>query len=108
MEVNAFEFVRPRGAMPKPKHGSKWRIGRPPYIGWWLARNGWETPGWRWWDGRHWSLASPRSNNAHQAGALAQFEAQNSAAIAWCWDWPKFARVPRINPATGAVTGGVQ
>ena len=45
---------------------------------------------------------------ALQAGALAQFEAQNGAAIAWCWDWPDGARVPRVNPATGAVTGGVQ
>ena len=28
--------------------------------------------------------------------------------LAWCMDWPEGARVPRINPATGAVTGGVQ
>ena len=127
--MNAFESVRPRGAMPPlvrallypenspsaripvsptPRVGSKWRTGKPLHAGWWLTRLGYSKAEWRWWDGRHWSLASPRSNNANQAGALAQFEAQNSAAIAWCWDWPKFARVPRVNPATGAVTGGVQ
>lgn len=134
--MNAFELVRPRGRatlppaqrsakVPGPRsqivvgdspidtalpHGMikarKWRIGAPPHVGWWLARQGMATAGWCWWNGRVWSVASPRSNNAVQAAALAQFEADRSETIVWCVDWPAGALVPRVDPDTGAVTGG--
>lgn len=127
MEVNAFESVRPRGAMPPlvrallypanspsaripvsptPRVGSKWRTGKPLHAGWWLTRLGYSKAEWRWWDGERWSLPSNSSNSAVDAAAVAQFASSTSFAMAWCMDWPEGARVPRINPATGVITGG--
>ena len=40
------------------------------------------------------------------AAAVAQFASSTSFAMAWCMDWPEGARVPRVNPATGVITGG--
>ncbi|MGB3882011.1 MAG: hypothetical protein WA955_15685 [Diaphorobacter nitroreducens] len=135
--MNAFELVRPRGsvtvtAVPRSAkapglrshivvgdspidtalpqgliRARKWRIGAPPHVGWWLARQGMATAGWRWWDGRVWSVPSPRSNNAKEAAALAQFVADRSESIVWCADYPPDARVPRVDPATDKVSGGV-
>ena len=120
MEVNAFESVRQRGvplpitapaATVVPQElvaARKWRIGPPPHAGWWLTRLGYSKAAWRWWDGERWSLPSSSSNSAVDAAAVAQFASNTSFAMAWCMDWPEGARVPRVNPATGAVTGGVQ
>lgn len=135
--MNAFESVRPRGSVtmlavaravrtPGPRshivvgdspidtalpqgliRARKWRIGAPPHVGWWLARQGMGTAGWRWWDGRVWSVPSPRSNDAKEAAALAQFAADRSESIVWCADYPPDARVPRVDPAAGNITGGV-
>lgn len=115
--VNAFESVRQRYAeapKPAPKPAvphslvaaRKWRIGAPPHIGWWKARQGMSSTGWRWWNGEVWSLPANPSKTAVEARALAQFQADRSSSIAWCMDWPEAARVQRINPATGEVTGG--
>ena len=126
--MNAFESVRPRGAMPPlvrallypanspsaripvsptPRVGSRWRIGAPPHVGWWKTRKGMSGAEWRWWDGAAWSW--PVASNAGDAAiAKAMRPWGDAAAIVWCMDWPEGARVPRINPATGAVTGGVQ
>ena len=136
MALNAFESVRPRGAMPplvrallhpeksavvrpvaKPAAkpavphslvaARKWRIGPPPHAGWWKTRKGMAGAEWRWWDGIAWSW--PVASNAGDAAiAKAMRPWGDAAAIVWCWDWPDGARVPRINPATGVMTGGVQ
>ena len=129
MALNAFEFVRPRGALPplvrallypenspavraevgpKPRAGSKWRTGKPLHAGWWLTRLGYSKIEWRWWDGKRWSVACSPSSGAENAAAAACFACDASSAVTWCMDWPEGARVPRVNPATGAVTGGVQ
>ena len=125
--MNAFESVRPRGAMPplvrallapanshlattvvgpKPRAGSKWRTGKPLHAGWWLTRLGYSKAAWRWWDGERWSLPSSSANSAVSAASVAQFASSTSFAMAWCMDWPEGARVQRINPETGEVTGG--
>lgn len=137
MEVNAFESVRPRGAMPPlvrallyPEKSAevrpvakkaprvrvlpdglmaarKWRIGAPPHVGWWKTRNGMSGAEWRWWDGMAWSWpVAPNAGDAAIAKAMRPWG--DEAAIVWCWDWPDGARVPRINPATGEVTGGAK
>lgn len=126
--MNAFESVRPKPEPmpplvrallapanspvattvvgPKPRAGSKWRTGKPLHAGWWLTRLGYSRAEWRWWDGKRWSAASSRANNAVSAAAMAQFASSTDFAMTWCTDWPEGARVPRINPATGVITGG--
>ena len=120
MALNAFESVRPRGAVVGPVAkkaprvlvlpddlvaARKWRIGPPPHAGWWKTRKGMSGAEWRWWDGAAWSF--PVCSRA-QAPAIAKAMRQwrDVVAIVWCWDWPDGARVPRVNPATGVITGG--
>ena len=91
---------------PKPRAGSKWRTGKPLHAGWWLTRLGYSKAEWRWWDGERWSVACSPSSGAENAAAAACFACDASSAVTWCMDWPEGARVPRVNPATGAVTGG--
>lgn len=135
--VNAFESVRPRGDMPPlvrslpyppPSAGvrpvvekaprvrvlpddmmasRKWRIGAPPHVGWWKTRKGMSGAEWRWWDGAAWSWpVAPQARAAAIDKAMRPW--RDAVAIVWCWDWPDGARVQRVNPATGAVTGGAQ
>ena len=125
--MNAFESVRPRGVGltgmradglfagyssartsggMAPRVGSKWRTGKPLHAGWWLTRLGYSKAAWRWWDGERWSLPSSSANSAVSAASVAQFASSTYFAMAWCMDWPDGARVPRVNPATGVVTGG--
>ena len=102
------EKVAPRKvALPNELLASrKWRSGGAPHVGWWKARQGMGATGWRWWNGSVWSLPASPAKTASEAEALAQFHADRSASIAWCMDWPEGARVQRINPETGEVTGG--
>lgn len=85
---------------------SKWRAGPPPHVGWWLTktdRGRWDT-GWRWWWGTYWSWpVSARATPAQAAqGALV---ASMVDTVVWCHDWPKNARVQRINPESAEVSG---
>lgn len=115
--MNAFESVRPRGvplpitapaATVVPQElvaARKWRIGPPPHVGWWKTRKGMAGAEWRWWDGEAWSF--PVCSNARApAIAKALRPWRDAVAIVWCMDWPEGARVQRINPETGEVTGG--
>lgn len=115
--MNAFESVRQRcvplpitapAATVVPQElvaARKWRIGPPPHAGWWKTRKGMAGAEWRWWDGEAWSF--PVCSRA-QAPAIAKALRpwRDVVAIVWCMDWPEGARVQRINPETGEVTGG--
>lgn len=101
------EKVAPRKvALPNELLASrKWRIGDPLHVGWWKTRKGMSGAEWRWWDGAAWSW--PVASNAGDAAiAKAMRPWLDAAAIVWCMDWPEGARVQRINPETGEVTGG--
>ena len=99
MALNAFESVRPRGAVVGPV------AKKAPRAGWWKTRKGMSGAEWRWWDGAAWSW--PVASNAGDAAiAKAMRPWLDAAAIVWCWDWPDGARVPRIDPLTGVCTGG--
>ena len=87
-----------------------WNTGAPPHVGWWVVKASFGEPGKfkAWWDGHMWSaqtcevgevpeFAIERLAN-HKAGA-------NGRWSNWCWIWPENARVARVNPETGEVTG---
>lgn len=80
--------------------------GPPPHIGWWNASISRSLFIWRWWDGRHWSEAVFTSSNAQAAARRANAKSKEAGRIYWSHLWPANARVPRINPDTGEVTGG--
>lgn len=80
---------------------SHWHKGAPPHIGWWRALDPCKAPDeWRWWNGRHWSVAAAPDTppkllpSRHRA-------AFDTTAILWSHDWPEGARVPRLDPRLG-------
>lgn len=83
----------------------KWRQGEPLHVGWWQCRCGHSASGWRWWDGAQWSQPAQSHLGPTDARAMARRKANLRARIEWRMDWPKGARVARINPVTGVVTG---
>lgn len=87
----------------------KWHAGEPPHAGWWLTKTpiegGKSAREWRWWIGTHWSLPV-RSGASARLAAQAAWQASYRDDIRWCYEWPDGARVQRINPVTGEVTGG--
>lgn len=88
---------------------SKWHAEDAPHVGWWLTKtpkeDGKSVREWRWWIGTHWSLPV-RSGASARLAAQAAWQASYRDDIRWCYEWPDGARVQRINPVTGEVTGG--
>lgn len=83
----------------------RWLNGPPPHVGWWLTMAEGIRMRWRWWDGQCWSLGALAIHSARYAGAQARQKPWPRAIFQWCYFWPPHARVARINPATGEVTG---
>jgi hypothetical protein len=83
----------------------KWHKGPPPHVGWWVASALNDIGAWRWWNGRFWSFPVHCSVCAEAASVSADMSTLNDLRIEWHPRYPKGARVPRINPATGEVTG---
>ena len=94
--------------MPENIFGTTMFPGKPPHVGWWLTLDSMGVKLWRWHDGVKWSMPVVDSVTPALAGWCAgnYTSLKNNFSIRWCWYWPKHARVPRINPATGEVTGG--
>jgi len=89
--------------------------GPPPHPGWWATswvhptHNGITTrSGWRFHDGQHWSVPVPTTATPEDVDYLAGLSSPPYYAktLRWYTFWPAHARVPRVNPATGEVTGG--
>lgn len=92
--------------------------GAPPHVGWWNSSvllcvggqergllNGWESC-WRWWDGDGWSFPYfPTASAASIASYVLSCRYQTGCEIIWSDYYPEAARVPRVNPETGEVTG---
>lgn len=99
--------------MTKP---SEWMPGPPPHPGWWNARVVGLTSDdlpfglmWGWWDGERWSTFVGPGESDMSAGPQARKIGIDDGAcghVRWSHYWPEGARVPRINPKTGEVTGG--
>ena len=87
-----------------------WNTGAPPHVGWWAVHASWGKLGdfHAWWDGKMWSNQTCSkdedcryaTNNlsAHEAGVYGDWSK-------WSWAWNEDARVARVNPETGEVTG---
>lgn len=72
----------------------------PPHRGWWSTETKWdETPVWRWWNGKVWSLTMRES----MTPAMVELRASMPSPVrkihtAYSNYWPENARVPRLNP----------
>ena len=91
--------------------------GKPPHVGWWATavRPDLETgkieQHWRWWDGKVWS--TPITAGEARSPSTAEVAGRRSEVpsiwgnndIFWSYEWPEKARVGRVNPDTGEVTG---
>ena len=90
------ETQRPKG----------WKKGAPPHIGVWFCRTIGTEPKWRWWSGEFWSVWNNENAQPHEVerdfnrGSI--FDVRE---IFWSFYWPENARVARVNPETGEVTG---
>ena len=84
-----------------------WHAGKPPHVGWWNASTMKYLQCWRWWNGKHWSEPAYEFDGVFCVSESAKTKASfDSAIMEWSYYWPENARVPRINPETGKVTGG--
>ena len=88
---------------------SRWQAGDAPHVGWWFTKvpggDGASLQAWRWWNGSYWSCPVRALASAPQAAKVASMPSYRDE-IRWCRDWPAGARVQRVNPRTGEVTGG--
>lgn len=94
------------------------RRGVPPHAGWWMTAvrpdlkpQGKAPKHWRWWDGKLWStLITPAEARSPSTSEVAGRRSEvpsiwGSNDIFWSYEWPEKARVGRVNPDTGEVTG---
>lgn len=87
-----------------------WNPGAPPHVGWWGVHASWGVPGdfHAWWDGYKWSnqTCSHDEDASYATKNLGTYDAGGRTEwSSWSWLWPKNARVARVNPETGEVTG---
>lgn len=85
-----------------------WHSGPPPHIGWWNASTHKNKEFWRWWSGERWSIGVHNMESSHCAMTWAYFLLTGEKGVQWTNYWPTNGRVPRINPATGKVTGKIK
>lgn len=74
-----------------------WHKEPPPYIGWWNASAAQSPSVWRWWNGKHWSLATEICASLYQV-KLFSSNRTRIRGIEWTDYHPKNARVPMIKP----------
>ena len=84
-----------------------WNSGPPPHVGWWNASATESDRYWRWWDGVRWSKPAISTDHPRIVAVLAKTKSdiRDPSIIKWTRHWPKNARVARVNPLTGEVTG---
>lgn len=87
-----------------------WNKGAPPHVGWWVVRGSFVVhSGFKaWWDGQMWSAQTCEFGEVPEFAIthLARYESGERGGWSnWCWLWPEHARVARVNPETGEVTG---
>lgn len=68
--------------------------GDPPCVGWFHTPTTEEPHIWRWWNGKHWSVAIGEKESINVVSFLATFP-EADPDIHWTNYWPKNARVPR-------------
>lgn len=83
------------------KRWTTWNEGPPPHVGWWLANMISSASLWSYWDGKRWSIAYL---DCELLPAELRWRPTHWK-VKWSAYYPKGARVKRINPETGEVTG---
>lgn len=81
-----------------------WNKGAPPHVGWWLAKdpNSTGRNEWRFWCGQNWSIFCSEKEDGADGNIHTDYSFEK---ISWTWTWHEHARVARVNPETGEVTG---
>lgn len=78
-----------------------WNTGAPPHVGWWLC-HAW----FRYFDGVNFSFGVKENHVIYHVKRNSKKHVVVPVeAVMWSWDWPEHARVARVNPDTGEVTG---
>ena len=85
----------------------EWIEGDPPHVGWWNASRCEDWNAWRWWDGSAWSsCAYPTFGMDAVIDASHQKSIEiPSKPIKFRTKYPEKARVNRVNPVNGEITG---
>lgn len=94
----------------KAQRPEGWHKGAPPHVGWWAVHASWGNLGdfHAWWDGKMWSYQTCAHDEdcSYSTDHLGSYEAGVRGNWSkWSWTWPEHARVARVNPETGEVTG---
>lgn len=83
-----------------------WNNGAPPHVGVWFCRSSGCDPKWRWWNGEFWSVWNTQNAKPYEVEIDFNREGVfDIREIFWSFYWPENARVARVNPETGEVTG---
>lgn len=83
-----------------------WNAGEPPHVGWWNVEcKGSGSKYWSWWNGEFFGRLMYFGNDKDIQSKTYCLEKTGAIFDKWSWLWPENARVARVNPETGEVTG---
>lgn len=83
-----------------------WNEGAPPHVGWWNVKcSGTNDKYLSWWNGEFFGRLMYFGNDKDIQSKTYCLEKTGARLDKWSWLWPSNARVARVNPETGEVTG---
>lgn len=83
-----------------------WNTGAPPHVGWWNVKcKGSGDKYLSWWNGEFFGRVMYFGNDKDIQSKTYCIEKSITGFDKWSWLWPENARVARVNPETGEVTG---
>lgn len=84
-----------------------WNTGTPPHVGWWNVKcnvSG-DKKYLSWWNGEFYGRLMYFGDDKDIQSKSYCIEKSGARFDKWSWLWPENARVSRVNPETGEVTG---
>lgn len=82
-----------------------WNEGAPPHVGWWNVKCPGTNKYLSWWNGEFFGRLMYFGNDKDIQSKTYCLEKNGARLDKWSWLWPENARVARVNPETGEVTG---
>lgn len=84
-----------------------WNTGTPPHVGWWNVKcNGSGDKKYlSWWNGEFYGRLMYFGDDKDIQSKSYCIEKSGARFDKWSWLWPEQARVARVNPEAGEVTG---